>query len=134
VTLRGNLQITVGCSLLALALAATGATGQTAHHPPDGDQIPGPECLTPIKPNRASLTAIRTTWSVRCRVVLPALPLTPPVDESITELASRTAKLGLAARCTRQTSSAPSHGPTADGSVVLEFMRSLHEITSSRYL
>ncbi len=63
-----------------------------------------------------------------------SLPLTPPVDESITELASRTAKLGLAARCTRQTSSTPSDGPTAGGSMALKFIRSLHEITSSRYL
>lgn len=50
-TFKGNLQIAVGCSLLALGLVATGATGQTTHYPPDGDQIPGPECLTPIKPN-----------------------------------------------------------------------------------
>ena len=28
-----------------------GAVAQTTHYPPDGDQIPGPDCLIPVKPS-----------------------------------------------------------------------------------
>lgn len=41
----------VGSSLLALVFLAIWAPAQTTHYPPDGDQIPGPDCLTPIKPS-----------------------------------------------------------------------------------
>lgn len=41
----------VGSSLLALVFFAIWAPAQTTHYPPDGDQIPGPDCLTPIKPS-----------------------------------------------------------------------------------
>ena len=41
----------VGSSLLALVLLAAWAPAQTTHYPPDGDQIPGPDCLNPIKPS-----------------------------------------------------------------------------------
>ena len=41
----------VGSSLLALVLLAVWAPAQTTHYPPDGDQIPGPDCLNPIKPS-----------------------------------------------------------------------------------
>jgi iron(II)-dependent oxidoreductase len=37
--------------LLALLLLAAGALAQTTHYPPDGDQLPGPDCLTPVKPS-----------------------------------------------------------------------------------
>ena len=41
----------VAASLLILVLFAVGASAQTTHYPPDGDQIPGPECLMPIRPS-----------------------------------------------------------------------------------
>jgi gamma-glutamyl hercynylcysteine S-oxide synthase len=41
----------VGSSLLALVLLAVWAPAQTTHYAPDGDQIPGPDCLNPIKPS-----------------------------------------------------------------------------------
>ncbi len=41
----------VGSSLLALVLLAVWAPAQTTHYSPDGDQIPGPECLTPLRPS-----------------------------------------------------------------------------------
>jgi gamma-glutamyl hercynylcysteine S-oxide synthase len=34
-----------------LVLLAFGATAQTSRYPPEGDQIPGPECLNPVKPS-----------------------------------------------------------------------------------
>jgi iron(II)-dependent oxidoreductase len=37
-------------SLLALAFLAS-ASAQTTHYPPDGDQIPGPDCLLSVRPN-----------------------------------------------------------------------------------
>jgi gamma-glutamyl hercynylcysteine S-oxide synthase len=37
--------------LLPLLWLAVGASAQTTHYPPDGDQIPGPDCLTPVKPS-----------------------------------------------------------------------------------
>ena len=40
---------TVVASFLALILFVAGAPAQTTHYPPDGDQIPGPDCLSPIK-------------------------------------------------------------------------------------
>lgn len=41
----------VGSSLLTLILLAVSAGAQTTHYPPDGDQIPGPDCLIPVKPS-----------------------------------------------------------------------------------
>src|SRR5271170_4812992 len=34
-----------------LVLFALGASAQMSRYPPDGDQIPGPECLNPVKPS-----------------------------------------------------------------------------------
>jgi iron(II)-dependent oxidoreductase len=48
--LKGSHRHVVSSSLVGLLLAI-GALGQTTHYPPDGDQIPGPECLTPVKPS-----------------------------------------------------------------------------------
>ncbi len=50
----GNHQPFVRASLPALlfvALVAPAVSTQTTHYPPDGDQIPGPDCLTPVKPS-----------------------------------------------------------------------------------
>lgn len=41
----------MGSSFLALAFLAVSASAQTTHYPPEGDQIPGPECLAPLKPS-----------------------------------------------------------------------------------
>ena len=38
-----------GLSLLVLILLAVNAGAQTTHYPPDGDQIPSPDCLIPVK-------------------------------------------------------------------------------------
>ncbi len=51
--LTENRQLFVRASLAALlfvAFVALAASAQTTHYPPDGDQIPGPDCLTPVKP------------------------------------------------------------------------------------
>ena len=48
--LKGSHRHVVSSSLVGLLLAI-GALAQTTHYPPDGDQIPGPECLTPVKPS-----------------------------------------------------------------------------------
>src|ERR1700749_2078435 len=37
-------------SLAILLLAAAGSAAQYTHYTPDGDQIPGPDCLQPTKP------------------------------------------------------------------------------------
>jgi formylglycine-generating enzyme required for sulfatase activity len=45
-------QKTPPCLLLAtLLLLAAAVSAQTTHYPPDGDQIPGPDCLAPVRPN-----------------------------------------------------------------------------------
>ena len=37
--------------LATLLLFAAVVSAQTTHYPPDGDQIPGPDCLAPVRPN-----------------------------------------------------------------------------------
>ena len=49
--LRESLQAILSWSLLSLVLLTTDALAQTTRYPPDGDQIPGPDCLNPIRPN-----------------------------------------------------------------------------------
>ena len=39
----------VGWSLFSLLFLAVSAGAQTTRYPPDGDQIPGPDCLIPVK-------------------------------------------------------------------------------------
>ncbi len=47
----GNRSNFIASSFLALIIAAAGATAQTTHYPPDGDQVPGPDCLIAVKPS-----------------------------------------------------------------------------------
>src|ERR1700723_3036523 len=48
--LKHLIDISPSCFLSLLLLFAT-AQAQTTHYPPDGDQIPGPDCLSTIKPS-----------------------------------------------------------------------------------
>ena len=41
----------VGWSVFSLVMLAGFGASQTTHYPPDGDQIPGPDCLIPVKPS-----------------------------------------------------------------------------------
>jgi gamma-glutamyl hercynylcysteine S-oxide synthase len=44
-------RLAAGACLLSAILFGIDVTAQTAHYLPDGDQIPGPDCLDPIKPS-----------------------------------------------------------------------------------
>jgi len=45
---RGGMR---GAAVVWVLVFAIFAAGQTTRYPPDGDQIPGPDCLNPIRPN-----------------------------------------------------------------------------------
>ncbi len=48
---KGSRKFLVLSQLLLLILIATAVAAQTTHYPPDADQIPGPDCLNPVKPS-----------------------------------------------------------------------------------
>jgi iron(II)-dependent oxidoreductase len=48
---KGRCQLFRGSTLLLLAFVAASAAAQYTHYTPDGDQIPGPDCLLPVRPN-----------------------------------------------------------------------------------
>src|ERR1700691_425336 len=44
-----NLMPFLPSRFLPFILLVAAASAQTTHYPPDGDQIPGPDCLSPVK-------------------------------------------------------------------------------------